>query len=115
MRWNSRQRSTTSACVSRSSRSLPKSSIANDAITEPYTAAQRRHVLVERIVGVAVEVAEEAAGERVARARRIDDRFERHARDEEEPVVGEHAGAVAALLDDEHARPERSQLCGRPS
>src|SRR3954447_2125519 len=34
-RWNCSQRSTTSACVTRSRRSLPKSSIANDAMTEP--------------------------------------------------------------------------------
>ena len=76
-------------------------------------AAQAR--LVERVVGVAVEVAEEAAGERVAGAGRVDDPVERHARDEEEALVAAHACAVAALLDHEHARPVARAAARPPS
>ena len=61
---------------------------------------------------MAVEVAEEPARERVAGSGRIDDPVERHPRHEEEALVAAHAGAVAALLDHEHAGPARAQLGG---
>ena len=56
---------------------------------------------------MAVEVAEEAAGEAVAGAGRVADVLERVAGQREEAVLGEQRRAVLALLGDDHARPHR--------
>src|SRR5687767_6527391 len=65
-----------------------------------------------RVVGVAAarEVAEEAAGERVARAGRILDLLQREGRRPEGAALGEEHGAVLASLHDEGARAELEDL-----
>ena len=70
----------------------------------------RRRVLSSSERPGGVEVAEEAAGERVARARGVDDRLEREGREGEEAVLGEQRRAVLALLGDDHARPHLHHL-----
>ena len=69
------------------------------------------HIVVDdRDVGMAVEVAEESARERVSGARGIDHRLERISGTKKNPSLAEHAGSVAALLDDDDARAELLQL-----
>ena len=70
----------------------------------------RRSVWSSRSSSRGVEVAEEAAGEAVARAGGVDHLLERIAGQREEAVLGEQRGAVLALLGDDHARPERHHL-----
>ena len=60
-----------------------------------------------------VEVAEEAAGEAVAGAGRVDDLLERVAGQREEAVLGEQRRAVLALLGDHHARAHRHHARAR--
>src|SRR5690606_32390377 len=61
---------------------------------------------------VAVEVAEEAAGEAVARTGWVADVLERDAREAEEALLGEERRAVLALLGHDDARAHRHQLPG---
>src|SRR5689334_21549522 len=66
-----------------------------------HRAAERER----RELGQPGEVTDEAAGERVARARRIDDVFEGDARSGEDAVIVEEERAVLAPLDDQAPRP----------
>ena len=69
--------------------------------------------LVEVAV-LAVEVAEEAAGEAVAGAGRVAHLLQREAGQGEEAVLGEERGAVLALLGDHRPRPQLHHRAGGP-
>ena len=81
-----------------SSRSIENFSTANEPIADPYTTARRMFASLRS--PVAREIAHEAAGERIARAGRIEHVLERIRRREEDRVLREHERAVLALLDD---------------
>ena len=69
--------------------------------------------MVDRLVGVRGNVADEAAGERVAGPRGIDDLLERVGGQREEAVGGHEDGAVLALLGDDRRRPPGEDLARR--
>ena len=72
----------------RSIRSVPNSSTLNDASTRGVRHRAAQQLVAELLVGVGGDVADEPAGERVARAGRVDHRLER--------VGGQREEALAA-------------------
>ena len=58
------------------------------------------------------DVADEPAGEAVAGTGRVDDRLQRERGESEEALLGDHRGAVLALLGDDHARTPLADLAG---
>ena len=67
---------------------------------------------IEALLG---QVADEAAGEAIARAGGIEDFLQQIARNDEMPVAMEQDGAVLAALDDQRLRPHLQDLRPRPA